>query len=97
MWQKSCDPQGLCWVEQFAISKPNKLVVLHIRFDAQPGDTARMIVTAPLGVALRPGLTVALDGAAAFDLPFERCGERGCGATAVLDKAALKNSSRARP
>lgn len=39
---------------------------------------------------MRPGLTVALDGAAPIALPFERCGERGCDVTAVLDKVAVE-------
>jgi invasion protein IalB len=90
LWEKACDGTGRCWVEQFAISMPDRLVALHIRFDQRPDGAVGMAVAAPLGVALRPGQSLALDGAAPISLPFERCGERGCDAIAVLDKVAVE-------
>jgi Invasion associated locus B (IalB) protein len=64
-WQKQCDQTAAehpCWVEQFAIAMPNKVVVAHIRFDIQQGGKTGIIVFAPLGVALIPGLQLILDG-----------------------------------
>ncbi|HTH17334.1 MAG TPA: invasion associated locus B family protein [Magnetospirillum sp.] len=91
LWQKTCaQKDGACWVEQFAISMPNKVVALHVRFDLQPGGAARMIATAPLGVALQPGLRLILDGSTPIVLPFERCTPQGCHASAMLDKAAIE-------
>ncbi len=47
-----------------------------------------MVLTAPLGVLLAPGLRLTVDGAAPIVLPFERCGRQGCDASAVLDQTA---------
>jgi invasion protein IalB len=94
LWHKSCPqtPDNLpCFVEQFAIAQPKNVPVLHIRFDLGGGDgKARMVVTTPLGIQLRPGLQLAVDGAKPIVLPFERCLGAGCDASAALDKAALE-------
>lgn len=91
-WQKQCDQTAAehpCWVEQFAIAMPNKVVVAHIRFDLQQGGKTGIIVFAPLGVALIPGLQLILDGGKPITLPYERCSAEGCDASAVLDQDAV--------
>lgn len=88
-WYKVCDQKGKCGVEQFAVSMPNKVVVLHVRFDPQPDGATRLLVSVPLAVALPPGIGLVLDGGKPITLPFKRCGSQGCAATAVLDKAAV--------
>jgi invasion protein IalB len=99
LWHKSCgkgaDGQQSCVVEQFAIAMPQKTVLLHISFStAGSPDQARMMLTAPLGVLLAPGLTLSVDGSKPIVLPFERCTGQGCEASAALDKSALDEFSR---
>lgn len=97
LWHKACDkaaPGHPCWVEQFAIAMPNKVVVAHVRFDRQQGGKTGIIVIAPLGVELIPGLQLILDGGKPITLPYERCSARGCDASAVLDRAAVAKFER---
>lgn len=97
LWHKACDkaaPEHHCWVEQFAVAMPNKVVVAHVRFDRQQGDKTGIIIIAPLGVALIPGLQLVLDGGKPITLPYERCSARGCDASAVLDRAAVEKFER---
>lgn len=94
LWHKRCAPSAdgapACTVEQFAVAMPQHVVLLHVRFSlVAKGDQARMVVTAPLGVLLPPGLTLSIDGGQAIALPFERCTGQGCEATAMLDESAL--------
>ena len=97
LWHKACNktaPGHRCWVEQFAIAMPSKVVVAHVRFDRQQGDKTGIIVVAPLGVALIPGLQLILDGGKPITLPYERCSAQGCDASAVLDRAAVEKFER---
>ena len=89
-WGKVCPKDGNCFVEQVAMTMPQKAVVLRVRFDLK-GDKgqARMAVTAPLGVVLPAGLQLAVDSGKAIPLPYDRCFQDGCTASAVLDKIAL--------
>lgn len=93
LWHKTCDeaaPGHPCWVEQFAVAMPKKLVVGHVRFVLQQGDKTGVIVFAPMGVALMPGLQLILDGGKPITLPYERCSDGGCEASAVLDRDAVQ-------
>ena len=95
LWNKTCGKdtsgQEICVVEQFAVAMPQKAVVLRIRFaPVENREQMRMMVTAPLGIRLPPGLTLNVDGGQATGLPFERCSGEGCDAVAVLDKSALE-------
>lgn len=47
-------------------------------------STNSMILTAPLGTALPPGLRVQADEATVFDVPFQVCDEGGCVAVALV-------------
>lgn len=69
---------------------PKKIVMAHVRFDIQQGDKTDIIVVAPLGVALTPGLQLILDSGRPITLPYERCSTEGCEASAVLDLKAVK-------
>lgn len=97
LWHQACAAGGHpCWVEQFALAMPNKVVVAHVRFDHQQGDQTGIIVWAPLGVALAPGVQLTLDGGKPITLPYERCSAEGCDASAVLDRAAVEKFKRGR-
>lgn len=96
-WNKKCGPNGDCFVEQFAISFPQKSPVLEIRFDLFGGQgRARVIVIAPLGVSLPAGLTFALDEAKPYTLPYDRCVSTGCVAVATLAPDALTSFKKAK-
>ena len=88
-WAKTCPKDSPCYVEQVAVSMPQKAMMLQVRFDLQ-GDKGqvRMLVTAPLGIVLPAGIQLAVDGGKAIGLPFDRCTQTGCVAFAVLDAIA---------
>lgn len=97
LWHKACDkaaPGHPCWVEQFAVAMPNKVVVAHVRFALQLSGKAGIIVVAPLGVELIPGLQLILDGGKPITLPYEHCSAQGCDASAVLDHDAVEKFER---
>lgn len=96
LWQKSCDPSaqgGTCWIEQFAVSMPEKLLALRVRVTRAAGEQLRIVLNAPLGVALQPGLQLVLDDGQPIALPFERCSAQGCEAGAILDEQAVARFS----
>jgi invasion protein IalB len=94
LWNKTCGKdasgQSVCVVEQFVLTMPQKAVVLHIRFSlSDKKDQTRMMLTAPLGILLPPGVSLSIDESKPITLPFERCTSEGCESGAVLDKDAL--------
>jgi len=90
LWHKNCPPSGTCFVEQFVQVMPQKVVLLHARFDPVNADGQSVVTfTVPPGVLLGGGLSLSVDGAKPLFLPYERCPTGGCRATAVLDKGAL--------
>lgn len=94
LWNKVCgkDAGGgqICAVEQFAMVMPQKMVVLRAAFfRTNKPDQMKLNLTAPLGILLPPGLSLSVDGSQPITLPFERCSQGGCDASAVLDKTAL--------
>jgi invasion protein IalB len=97
LWHQACDEAAAghpCWVEQFAVAMPNKVVVAHVRFGLQQAGKTGIIAIAPLGVALIPGLQLILDGGRPITLPYERCSAQGCEASAVLDRDAVEKFKR---
>jgi invasion protein IalB len=94
-WAKACgkDGQGteLCFVQQFAIAEPQKLVLLQVRVGyLGPNAVPRLILATPLGVLLPPGVTITLDQEKPLMMPFGSCQQDGCLAIADLDADALK-------
>ena len=79
-----------CLAEQIVVAEPGNRPVMRVAFEAQPEGRAKLRVMAPLGISLRPGLDLVVDGAAPIRLPFERCTAAGCEVSAVLDQAALE-------
>jgi invasion protein IalB len=94
LWTTECakkpDGGSVCYVQQFAISQQQHAIVLHVQIGYLGGDDKpRILITAPLGVALPPGIGLTLDGDKPLVLPFETCQQEGCASFAVLDKDVL--------
>lgn len=94
VWHKSCEtPKGgaaHCVAEQIAVAEPGNRPVLRLAIESQPDGRAKLTALAPLGVSLRAGLDLVIDGAAPIKLPFERCDAQGCEVSAILDSVALE-------
>ena len=91
-WTKACDAQGQhCGIEQIALAEPGNRPVLRLRFENDQEGRAKIIVLAPLGILLRPGLDLVVDAAAPIKLPFEHCTMQGCEVSAILDRTALES------
>lgn len=94
LWSKQClkDPAGkdICFVQQFAIATQQKAVMLNVAFGyLGPEGKPRIILTAPLGILLVPGVQMTIDNGKPIVLPFDNCQPSGCRAAVDLDKQAL--------
>jgi invasion protein IalB len=94
VWHKACDTPkdgaAHCAVEQIGVAEPGDRPVLRVAFEALADKRAKVIAQVPLGISLRAGLDLVVDGAAPIKLPFERCLPGGCEVSAILDAAALE-------
>jgi invasion protein IalB len=99
LWSKQCASDGgareICYVEQYAVAMPGNTVLLNVRmaFTGQ-GGRARLIMTAPLGVQLIPGLAMTIDSGKPVSLPFESCNAGGCRSIVELDEKSLDQIQR---
>lgn len=101
LWSKACakDQNGsdVCYVEQFAIAKPQNVILLHVRIGFMgPEGKPRMILAAPNGVLLPGGLTLTLDQNKPILLPFSTCDANGCMAAVDMDQDALNQFTAGR-
>ncbi|WP_165184394.1 invasion associated locus B family protein [Caulobacter soli] len=99
LWSKQCtrDDAGreICYVEQYAVAMPGNTVLLNVSmaFTGQ-GGRARLVITAPLGVQLIPGLVMTIDAGKPVTLPFESCHAGGCRMIVELDEQSLDQIRR---
>ncbi len=99
LWSKQCARDGagreVCYVEQYAVAMPENTVLLNVSmaFTGQ-GGRARLIMTAPLGIQLIPGLVMTIDGGKSVTLPFESCHAGGCRSIVELDEQSLDQIRR---
>jgi invasion protein IalB len=95
LWSKECvqRPNGtpLCYVQQFAISQQQKAVVLRVQvgYMGPPDGQPRVLITAPLGIALQAGIRLTLDNDNPLVLPVQSCRKEGCETLAVLGKDVI--------
>ena len=93
LWSKRCVKEGdrdVCFIEQYAVAMPANAVLLNVLVGFMaPEGKPRMIMTAPLGVLLAPGLTMSIDAGKPVTLPFESCQAGGCRVVADLDLSSL--------
>jgi len=103
-WTRSCDalPGGkqACHIVQDVTSKQTGEVVLRAEVGVIPGTRrALLLITVPLGVALRPGLGLQIDSAKPLHLLFDACAPDGCRAATPMNAAlinAMKRGAQAR-
>ena len=82
-------------MEQYAVAMPAGTVLLNVRFSSTgPEGGARMVLTAPLGVLVPPGLSVSIDKGKPITLPFDRCDGGGCWSAVEIDRPALDQFRR---
>ena len=98
-WATSCGSAAraapaTCQLSQRAISSQNRrlLAAVTLRFPA--GGDPGLVITAPVGVSLRAGVTFDVDGGAKQTLPYEVCDRDGCYASVPLS-AELLNALQA--
>lgn len=94
LWGKQCgkDPNGkdICAVQQFISGQPGNTQLLLAQFGYNgPQNKPRLVLSAPLGVALPAGITLGIDGAKPITVPFESCNTGGCLSIIDMDEAAL--------
>ncbi|CAO3425872.1 invasion associated locus B family protein [Azospirillum doebereinerae] len=99
LWSKRCVKEAgdreTCFIEQYAVAVPANAVLLNVLFGfLGPEGKPRMIMTAPLGVLLAPGLAMSIDAAKPITLPFESCQTGGCRMVADLDQSSLDQFRR---
>ncbi len=89
-WTLVCEvPEGepkRCILTQAISNSDGSVEVLKatIGYFGENGQAA-LVLTAPLGIALRPGIAIQIDENEAFGLPFDRCHPNGCLAGTALD------------
>lgn len=94
-WQVVCEKpagadQDVCHISQGLASSESKQPILHIAVGYLPGqDTPAAIVTLPLGLALRPGIQIRIDGGEPQKLQPNVCLPAGCQTIMVLNPATL--------
>ena len=72
-----------------SVKETNKQI-LHVAIGYPPNQSEPvMILSAPLGVALQPGIEMKIDEGTARRIPFSVCTNKGCQAGMKLDEAAL--------
>jgi len=85
-WKAVCDEQG-CRLAQSLVAPTSQTTLLLARvFD---GETPTLILTVPLGVFLKSGLLMSIDGAAPRPIAFEICDALGCHAGLPMDDRLL--------
>lgn len=99
-WNIVCAPNGDCAMEQVG-KNPEGGDVLRARIiRIQPRDTPQgtldtlFTAVAPLGVALRPGLAVQIDGGPLQRMPFEICDRNGCIVQTLVPAAFIDNMKK---
>ena len=102
-WSRNCDalPGGkqACHIVQDVTDNQSGEVVLRAEVGLIPGTKrALLLITVPLGVALRPGLGLRIDTGKPQQMLFDACARDGCRAATPMSAAlirAMKRGARA--
>lgn len=73
------------------VANGNTQTVMRMAFGFPPGDTPGHIATfvLPLGVRLKPGVTLNADKGGELVIPYDFCAPGGCRATEILPKSLM--------
>lgn len=101
-WQRQCEraPSGeqSCHILQQVVNPENGALAMRVQVGFTPQRQALLLISLPLGVALRPGVIVSVDGQGSWPVSFEVCSADGCRAAALLSSEllrAMKKGSKA--
>lgn len=95
LWGKHCDKTAdgkteVCTVQQFVTAQPGNRQLLLADFGyTGPKGNVRLVLVAPLGVALPSGLSLGVDSGKPITVPFEICDAGGCRSIIDMDGKAL--------
>lgn len=56
----------------------NEILKTSVGYFGKDGKEPALVITAPLGIALRPGVGIQIDEGQKARIPFERCHTNGC-------------------
>lgn len=100
-WTVRCegDPNNAansrCFIFQSVVDTEKDRPVMMFAVSRQPDEPlARAVIVLPLGVALRPGIEMAIDNGAPQGFPFVICLPDGCQAHVPLDDAMVGSFKR---
>lgn len=86
------DDAAGCRMAQTIVTNESTEPVLLVR--VFPGDSPTVVASVPLGVLLKAGLTVTIDGGAPLRHRYEVCNAEGCHVGIPLDPSLLRRLQR---
>ena len=86
------DDEGGCRMAQTIVTNESTEPVLLVR--VFPGDRPTVVATVPLGVLLKAGITLAIDGGAPLRHRYEVCNAEGCHVGIPLEPSLLRRLQR---
>jgi invasion protein IalB len=92
-WDRICDAEG-CRIAQSLLAAGGTVPVMTVRVWRTPRPL--LLISVPLGIFLKPGLSLQIDATRAEMHVFEICDENGCHAGVPLDDALLAGLRRGR-
>ena len=97
-WQRQCeslrDGKQACHIAQQVFNPDTHALAMRVEVGFTPQRLPLLLVTLPLGVALRPGIIVSIDGHGQWPVSFDVCSRDGCRAATLLDAELLTAMKR---
>ena len=101
-WQVLCDAKARqakdkgasCRMAQSVLARDGALRIFLLRI--YRGETPVALVTTPMGIFLKPGLSLAVDRNPGRVFSFETCDEQGCHAGIALSEALIEEFRQGR-
>lgn len=97
-WQRQCEqlPAGdqSCHILQQVFNPETGALAMRMQVGFTPQRQPLLLVTLPLGVALRPGVLMRVDGKEPWLVRFDVCAGDGCRAAEILQADQLRAMKR---
>lgn len=100
-WSVTCQefrdpkPRKVCQAQMQVVRQGTQQVVLSLAVVADDKGVWRALVSTPTGVAIQPGVDVAVQGAAGRKAQYETCEPQRCIAALALDEKTVKDFAAA--
>lgn len=100
-WSVTCQefrepkPRKVCQAQMQVVRQGTQQIVLSLAVLADDKGVWRAAIGTPTGVAIQPGVDVAVQGAAARKAVYETCEPQRCLAALVLDEKTVKDFAAA--